>query len=89
MECAQVLREGATDTTNALNVNSTQLAKDGQEMLRVRKWAAKPGIMRGSLAKRTLDILLSANDSTDRWDTTLIIGEHKSRATLGENRKAR
>ena len=85
---AQVLREGATDTTNALNINSTQLAKDWQKILRVRKWAAKPGIIRGSLAKRTLDILLSANDSTDRWDTTLIIGEHKSRATLGENRKA-
>ena len=64
---AQVLREGATDTKKAFNVNSTQLATDWQEILRVRKWAAKPGIMRGSLAKRTLDILLSANDSTDRW----------------------
>ena len=85
---AQVLREGAADTTNALNVNSTQLATDWQEMLRVRKWAAKPGIMRGSLAKRTLDILLSANDSTDCWDTTLIIGEYKSKTTLRENRKA-
>lgn len=85
---AQVLREGAKDTTNALNVNSTQLATDWQEMLRVRKWAAKPGVMRGSLAKRTPDILLSANDSTGRWDTTMIIGEHKSRATLGEMKKA-
>lgn len=44
--------------------------------------------MGGFLAKRTLDILLLANDLTDRWDTTLIIGKHKSRATLGENRKA-
>lgn len=27
-------------------------------------------------------------DLTDRWDMTLTIGEHKSRATLGEKRKA-
>lgn len=85
---AQVLRQGAAGTTNALNVNSTQLATNWQETLRMRKWAAKPGIMRGSLAKRTVDILLSANDSTDCWDTTLIIGEHKSKTTLRENRKA-
>lgn len=85
---AQVLWEGAKDTTDALNVNSIQLATDWQEMLRVRKWAAKLGIMRGSLAKRTPDILLSANDSTGRWDMTMIIGEHKSRAILGEMKKA-
>lgn len=57
-------------------------------MLRVCKWAAKPGGMRGSLAKRTFDILLLATDSTNCWDTTLIIGEHKSRATPRENKQA-
>lgn len=39
------------------------------------------------MAKRTADILLSANDLTDRWILTLIIGEHKFSAALGENRK--
>lgn len=85
---AQVLQKGAADTANALNINSMQLATDWQGKFQVRKWAAKPGIMGGSLAKRTLDILLSANDLTDHWDMTLIIGKHKSRATLGDYRKA-
>ena len=42
---ARVLQEEATGTKNALNVNSTQLVIDSQEMLRVCKGAAKLGIM--------------------------------------------
>lgn len=84
----QILREGATNTINALNVNSIQLATDWQKILRVCKWATKPGIIGGFLTKRTFDILLSANNLTDCWDMALIIGEHKPRATLRENRKA-
>lgn len=75
------------ETTYALNMDSTQLAKDWQEMFQTRKRIAKPGIMGGSLAKGPLNLSLSANDLTDRWIITFIIGEHRSRATLGENKK--
>lgn len=57
-------------------------------MLQIRKWATKPGNIRGILAKHTLDILLSANNLTNCWDMTLIIEEYKSRIRLKENRKA-
>ncbi len=84
----KALQNGALETTYALNIDSTQLAKDWQEMFQTRKWTAKPGIMGGSLAKGPLNISLSANDLTDHWNITLIIGEHRSRATLGENKKS-
>lgn len=53
------------ETTYALNIDSTQLAKDWQEMFQTRKWTAQPGIMGGSLAKGPLNISWSANDLTD------------------------
>lgn len=83
----QILQNGAMDIKNALNINNIQLVTDWHEKLWICKRATKPGVMKNSLAKRILDILLSVNDSIDCWDLTLVIGKHKSQVKLEENRK--
>ena len=86
---AQVLQKRAKDTTDAFNVNSKWFATDWQKMLQVCKLAAKPGVMRGLLAKRTSDILVLANNSTGCWNMTMIIRKYKSRATMRKMKKAK
>jgi hypothetical protein len=59
------------------------------ERLDNRTWATKPGNMTGASGTRAVDIVLTATPaSSDRWDTVLVVGEHKSKATLGERKAA-
>jgi Fungal protein kinase len=57
--------------------------------LRCRMWTTKPGNMVGGIATRAVDIALSASpNEPERWDTVLILGEHKSQASVGARRVA-
>ncbi|KAH0559931.1 hypothetical protein GP486_003546 [Trichoglossum hirsutum] len=59
------------------------------DRLRGRIWAVKPGNMTGGDGTRAVDIVLSATpNEASRWDTALVIGEHKSEDTQGQQRKA-
>ena len=80
--------EGLEALMAALVVDGKNVVVEWRERLRTRRWAVKPGNMKGSVATRALDIVLSAStEKTDRWDAVLVIGEHKSQVTLVEKRK--
>lgn len=64
--------------TLSMSINSTQLTTDWQEILRIRKWTAKPGVMRASLAKRTPEIYIISKRLdrllgyyVDNWETQI------------------
>ncbi|KAH0533948.1 hypothetical protein FGG08_007439 [Glutinoglossum americanum] len=62
---------------------------DWVERLRCRVWAIKPGNMVGGTATRAVDIALSASpNESERWDTVLVLGEHKPQAGTGPRRAA-